>query len=119
MEHKNGVAAGTGSLQSPPAPRAWVVPEPSVHKFCQERAGLPGVLTHLRAQVRPSLLFKLLDKKGHLHGYQDMEDVIAHFERRRRLELRILREIIRKDGLILEAKGFAADTVPDCCLHIR
>ena len=45
MEHKNGVAAGTGSLQSPPAPRAWVVPEPSVHKFCQERAGLPGVLT--------------------------------------------------------------------------
>ena len=56
---------------------------------------------------------------GKAHGYQDMEDVIAHFERRRRLELRILREIIRKDGLILEAKGFATDTVPDCCLHIR
>jgi hypothetical protein len=37
--HRNSEAAGTGSF------RAWVVTEPSVHKFCLEKAGLPGVLT--------------------------------------------------------------------------
>ena len=65
------------------------------------------------------LNFLMESPYGKAHGYQDMEDVIEHFERRRRLELRILREIIRKDGLVLEAKSFAADIVPDCCLHIR
>ena len=35
-----------------------------VLKSCQERAGLPGVLTHLRAQVRSSLLLKYLAQKG-------------------------------------------------------
>jgi hypothetical protein len=49
------------------------VPQLLIPRSQQEKAGLPRVLTHLRAQVRPSLLFKLLDKKGHLHGYQDME----------------------------------------------
>jgi hypothetical protein len=45
MGHKISGAIGTGSFQSPSAPRDWAVPEPSVHKFCQERAGLPGVWT--------------------------------------------------------------------------
>jgi hypothetical protein len=41
-EHKTSGAAGTGP---PSAPRAWAFPEPAVHRFHQERAGLPGVLT--------------------------------------------------------------------------
>jgi hypothetical protein len=44
-EHRNSGPAGIVSFQSPSASRAWAGPEPSVHKFHQERAGLPGVLT--------------------------------------------------------------------------
>ncbi len=42
---------------------------------------------------------------GKAHHYEGLEDVISHFERRRALEKRILREIIKEDGLILAAKG--------------
>lgn len=48
---------------------------------------------------------------GKAHGYMGLEDVISHFEKRRRLEKRILREIIKEDGLVLEAKGEEADRV--------
>jgi hypothetical protein len=47
VEHRNSGAVGTGSFWLLSAPRAWAVPEPSVHKFCKERAGLPGVLTEV------------------------------------------------------------------------
>jgi hypothetical protein len=43
---------------------------------------------------------------GKKHGYKDMEDMIAHFERRRRLELRIIREVIGEDCKILQAKKY-------------
>lgn len=42
---------------------------------------------------------------GKAHHYEGLEDVLSHFERRRILEKRVLREIIKEDGLILEAKG--------------
>lgn len=56
---------------------------------------------------------------GKAHGYEGFEDVAAHFERRRQLELRILREIVKEDGIILQAKGFAQGCVPKCCLGLR
>lgn len=43
---------------------------------------------------------------GKAHGYSGLEDVILHFEKRRKLEKRILREIVGEDALILEAKIF-------------
>lgn len=43
---------------------------------------------------------------GQRHGYQDMEDMIAHFERRRALELRIIREVLGEDCTILSAKKY-------------
>ncbi|MBQ7955438.1 MAG: hypothetical protein IJ282_06770 [Lachnospiraceae bacterium] len=43
---------------------------------------------------------------GKSHGCQDMEDLIAHFERRRALELRIIREVIGQKALILKAKQY-------------
>lgn len=53
----------------------------------------------------PLMLNYLKDSPyGKEHGYEGLEDVVAHFERRRRMELKILREIIKGDGLILEAK---------------
>ena len=56
---------------------------------------------------------------GKARGCEGFEDVVVHFERRRRLERRILHEIAREDGLILEAKGFAQGSVPDGCLKLR
>lgn len=43
---------------------------------------------------------------GLAHGCTGLEDAVAHFERRRSLESRILREIIGPDGLILPAKHY-------------
>lgn len=48
---------------------------------------------------------------GKKHGYEGLEDVVAHFKRRRALEKRILREIIKEDCLILEAKGEEFDRI--------
>ena len=45
---------GAGSFQF------LLVPELSVTRHHWEKAGLPGVLTHPRAQVRPLLRFKFL-----------------------------------------------------------
>ncbi len=43
---------------------------------------------------------------GQSHGYQDMEDMIAHFERRRALELRIIEEVIGENCIVLKAKEY-------------
>ena len=47
------------------------VPQLSIPKSHQERAGLPGVLTHLWAQVRPPLLLKFLAQEGPTQSHQD------------------------------------------------
>jgi hypothetical protein len=44
-----------------------------IPKYCQERAGLQGVPTHLWAQVRPPLLFKFLVQEGLFQSHQDKE----------------------------------------------
>lgn len=43
---------------------------------------------------------------GQSHGYQDMEDMIAHFERRRAQEIRIIRKVLGEDCTILSAKEY-------------
>lgn len=43
---------------------------------------------------------------GQSHGYRDMEDMIAHFERRRALELRIIGEVIGAECTVLAAKEY-------------
>jgi len=48
---------------------------------------------------------------GKAHGYEGLEDMVAHFERRRLLELRVLREVLGDSGVILKAKSFDPDTV--------
>jgi hypothetical protein len=42
------------------------VPQRSIHKYHRKRTGLPRVLTHLRAQVRPPLLLKIPGSRGAL-----------------------------------------------------
>ena len=52
-------------------PGADPVPQLSVHKSHWERVGLSGVLAHLRAQVRTSLLLKYLDQEGPAKSHKD------------------------------------------------
>ena len=59
------------SFWFPSAPGADPVPQLSKPKFLWERAGLPGVLTHLRAQVRPPLLLKYSAQEGPSWSPQD------------------------------------------------
>ncbi len=56
---------------------------------------------------------------GKAHGCKGFEDLVKHLERRRGLEMRVLKEIVKEDGLVLESKGFVMDCVPDCCLELR
>ena len=67
----------------------------------------------------PLMLNYLKDSPyGKVHGYDGLEDVLSHFERRRKLEMRILREIIKEDCLILEAKGDELIQLSDCCKFV-
>ena len=52
-------------------PRADPILQLFLPKYRQERAGLPGVLTHLRAQVRLPLLLKFLAQDGPARSHQD------------------------------------------------
>ena len=62
---------GTGVFWSPSVSRADPVPQNYIHKYCQGKSGLPGVPTHLRARVRPPLLFKFLAQEGPSQSHQD------------------------------------------------
>lgn len=54
----------------------------------------------------PLMLNYLKDSPyGKAHDYAGLEDVIAHFQRRRELEMKVMHEIIKEDSVILEAKG--------------
>jgi len=48
---------------------------------------------------------------GKTHGYQGLEDMISHFERRCEMEARIIEEIIGKDCMVLQAKKYEPDQV--------
>lgn len=62
---------GTGAFPSPSVPKADPVPQTYIQKCCQETAGLPGMPTHLPAQVRLPLPFKLLAQKGPSQSHWD------------------------------------------------
>lgn len=48
---------------------------------------------------------------GESHGYNSFEDMIAHFQHRQTLELRIIKEVIGDKAYIIPSKGWNADTV--------
>jgi hypothetical protein len=56
--------------QPPPHSRADPVPQLFIPKSNQERTGLPRVVKHLKAQGRPSLLFKFLAQEGPTQSHQ-------------------------------------------------
>ncbi len=54
------------------------------------------------------LMMKYLQESpyGKAHGYRDLEDMISHFERRCKIEERIIEEVLKEDCTILRAKKY-------------
>lgn len=54
------------------------------------------------------LMLKYLQESpyGKTHGFEDLDDMIAHFERRVAIEEKIIREVIKEDCTILKAKEY-------------
>ena len=45
---------------------------------------------------------------GKLHGFEGLEDMVAHFERRCVIEDRVIREVLKKDCVVLNALSIIA-----------
>lgn len=48
---------------------------------------------------------------GEKHGYRTFEDIITHFKHRQQLELRIIKEIIGENAMILPAKKWKTEEI--------
>lgn len=48
---------------------------------------------------------------GKTHGYHEQKDLIEHFEHRRSLEGRIIKEVLGKDCLVLTAKNYDMENI--------
>ena len=61
------------------------------------------------------LMLKYLQESpyGKEHGFEGLEDMIAHFERRVTIEERIIREVLKEDCTVLKAKKYRLEDIPD------
>ena len=59
------------------------------------------------------LMLKYLQESpyGKAHGFDGLEDMIAHFERRVAIEGRIIREVLKEDCTVLKAKGYQMEEI--------
>ena len=48
---------------------------------------------------------------GKVHGFDGLEDMIAHFERRCALEERIITEVLKEDCMVLKAKEYRLEEI--------
>ena len=48
---------------------------------------------------------------GKVHGFDGLDDMIAHFERRCALEKRIIREVLKEDCTVLRAKEYRLEEI--------
>lgn len=48
---------------------------------------------------------------GKAHGFEGLEDMIAHFERRCAMEAKIIRDVLKEDCTILRAKGYRLEEI--------
>ena len=60
----------------------------------------------------PLMLKYLKDSPyGKEHGFEGMDDMIAHFERRTAIEERIIREVLKEDCTVLKSKGYCVEEI--------
>jgi hypothetical protein len=59
------------------------------------------------------LMLKYLQESpyGKEHGFEGLDDMIAHFERRVAIEERIIRDVLREDCMVLKAKGYCLEEI--------
>ena len=57
------------------------------------------------------LKYLICSPYGQKHNYSGFEDMIAHFKHRQELELRIIKEVIRDNAVILPAKEWDIEDV--------
>jgi len=59
------------------------------------------------------LMLKYLQESpyGKTHGFEGLDDMIAHFERRIALEQRVIREVLQNDCMLLKAKEYCFEEV--------
>lgn len=59
------------------------------------------------------LMLKYLQESpyGKAHGFDGLEDMIAHFERRVAIEERIIREVLKEDCTVLKAKRYQMEEI--------
>ena len=59
------------------------------------------------------LMLKYLQESpyGKVHGFEGLDDMIAHFERRCALEERIIREVLKDDCTVLRAKEYRLEEI--------
>jgi hypothetical protein len=48
---------------------------------------------------------------GKEHGFEGLDDMIAHFERRVAIEECIIRDVLREDCMVLKAKGYCLEEI--------
>ena len=48
---------------------------------------------------------------GKIHGFEGLDDMIAHFERRVAIEERIIREVLKEDCMVLKAKEYRMEEI--------
>ena len=51
---------------------------------------------------------------GKEHHYEEIDDMISHFERRRNLERRIIDEVIKDSCIVLPAREYDLEQVLEC-----
>ena len=59
------------------------------------------------------LMLKYLQESpyGKAHGFDGLDDMIAHFERRIAIEERIIREVLKEDCTVLKAKEYRLEEI--------
>ena len=59
------------------------------------------------------LMLKYLQESpyGKVHGFDGLDDMIAHFERRVAIEERIIREVLKEDCMLLKVKAYRLEEI--------
>lgn len=59
------------------------------------------------------LMLKYLQESpyGKTHGFEGLDDMIAHFERRVAIEEKIIREVLKEDCMVLKAKEYRMEEI--------
>ena len=59
------------------------------------------------------LMLKYLQESpyGKTHGFEGLDDMIAHFERRVAIEEKIIKDVLREDCIILKAKEYRLEEI--------